>query len=750
MGKVENQDILQGDPADMVIITHSKFRTQAEDLATFRRKNNGLAVKVVEPQAIYTEYSAGQQDIVAIRDYLKDEYQKSELSGGSLRYVLLFGTTSFDPKDRVPNNTNFIPIYQAPSVAKSQTFCLDDFYGYFDSTGGSPLGGKNSLWLSIGRLPVRTAEEASGVVAKLKRYDGPESLGPWRSDITFIADDVDDTWEVEFVRESEKYAVIIDKTHPDLLINKIYADAYKQQSTGNTEKYPDVSKAIDRTMKDGSLFVNYQGHGGEKGWAQEAILTVPMINAWNNRFNMPVLFTATCEFSRFDDPTLQSAGELSLLNPNGGTAALMTTTRLVYVSGNSKINYDFWTNYGFPKPNEPVPTVGELYRKMKNRPGITSEDNKFALLGDPSMVMAFPEHKVVLDSINGKEFQVFSDTIKAFDVVKLKGHINTRQGAYFTGFNGKLWVKVFDKPQKRYTLDNDHNNAQTQFSDENSYIFKGTVTVMNGRFEVVFPVPKDISYVVDSARIALYAHNGVVDASGAYKVLLGGSLDKIQTDQQGPQVQLFMNDTTFKDGGIVQKDAVFLARVFDESGLNTTGAGIGRDMIAILDEGTEGEQQIILNDYFNYNLNSYTTGMVSYPIGNLSVGKHHITFKVWDIHNNSASAGISFRVLPEGDFEVTSYSAIPNPFKEEVEFRFTHNLSGENLKATLQIFDEAGRQVMTREYQINESQTEEQRLKWDGYDLNRRYCMPGFYIYRVMLVAEDGRRVSFDGKIIKN
>lgn len=747
---LSSSDILAGDPAEFLIISHPNFISAANDLAAFRAAQDGLAVKVVTPESIYKEFSAGQQDIVAIRDYIKAEYQKSIQNGKALKYVLLMGTTSYDPKNRVSGNTNFIPIYHFDSYFKSQSFCLDDFYGYLDSTEGNPAAGTSQMFVAVGRIPCRTLTEANAVVNKIKRYASADALGPWRTDLTFVCDDVDDSWEREFVQESEKYSVKIDNIYSDLRLNKIYADAYKQQSTGNTEKYPEVSNAIDRTMNTGSLFVNYQGHGGEKGWAQEAILTVPMINAWNNPSKMPVLFTATCEFSRFDDPLQQSGGELALLNPSGGAIALMTTTRLVFVSGNSAINNDFWTNYGFPKPNEPIPTLGSIYQRMKNRPGKTSEDNKFALLGDPSMKLAFPEHHIAIDSINGKAALGFADTLKAFEVATFKGHVQKRTGEKFSGFNGTLWVKVYDKPQTRYTLDNDNNNAKLPFSDQSSFIYKGQVTVTDGDFVIVFSIPKDIAYNVATGKMFLYAHNGITDASGAEKLLIGASLQNISPDDLGPQVKLYMNDTTFKNGGQVEADAVFLARVFDESGINATGSGIGRDMLAVLDPNTSAEQQIILNDYFTYDLNSYTRGMVNYDLKGLAPGKHTIKFKVWDIHNNSSEAQISFEVLDANAFKIEENLAAPNPFNENVAFVFVHNLAGSNLQAFTEIFESNGRRVAHFEQRIENATSRETRLKWDGNSESGTPVGPGLYIYKVKLIAEDGREVTFSGRIIKN
>jgi len=748
-GKIANADIIAGNPIQFLIISHPDFIEAAEKLATFRKLNDGYSTKVVTPQSIFNAYNCGMQDIVAIRDYIRDEYNKSKSKGTELGYVLLIGASSYDFKNRIVANTNKIPIYEDYSYYKTSTFCLDDFYGYLDSNMGRPAIDPNKLGLSIGRIPARTKVDANAMVEKLIRYYSPKSLGPWRSELTFVCDDVDNNWEKLFVAESEQYASAIAAVHPDLQVNKIYADAYKQVSNGNTEQYPEVTSAITKSINSGSLFLNYQGHGGEKGWAQEEILTVPTINGWKNTWNMPVLFTATCEFGRYDNPALVSGGELALLNPDGGAVALMTTTRLVYVSGNSQINSDFWTNYGFPKPNEPVPTIGDLFKRMKNRPTITSEDNKFALLGDPSMRLAFPVHSVVIDSINGKTEGSFVDTLKAFSIVRMKGHIHERLGSKFSTFNGQLWVKVLDKPTTKYTLDNDKVNAKLAFKDQTSTIYKGIVSVSNGDFSIVFSIPKDIAYNVGLGKILLYAHNGATDASGAKNLLIGSSELNYAPDFTGPLVKLFMNDTTFKFGAEVLSNAVFLAQIKDLSGINATGAGIGRDMVVVLDKGSAQEKSYILNEFFSYDLNSYTSGKVSFPMQGLAVGKHQLTFKIWDIHNNSAEGTLEFVVADENELNVTYQNVFPNPFTSEVTLLFEHNKAGHNLQADLEIYNNSGMVQYKHKFELNQATSRESRVQWDGRSSGGAPFPNGFYMYQIFLKADDGSQTIVRGKMIK-
>lgn len=752
LGLITGPDIIQSNPPEMLIISHRNFLDAAKRLADIRTKNQGYVTQVVDIEDIYKQFSTSQKDMVAIRDFVRCTYLKSLTAGKTLKYVLLMGAASYDMKDRVKGNTNFIPTYQYDAPNKGVTFCLDDFYGYLDSLAGDPARGKNQLWVSVGRIPCRTAGEAEGMVSKLERYDAPNSLGDWRTQLTYVTDDVDISWETVFTGESERYAQYIDTIHPYLSVNKLYADAFTQVSTGNTEKYPDVNNAINRTMQEGCLFMNYQGHGGPAGWAQEAMLDVPMIKAWNNRWKMPVMFTATCEFSLYDDPIEQSAGELALLNPNGGPIALMSTTRLVFVSGNMAINNDFWTNYGFPKPNEPIPTLGDVFKRLKNRQDVTSEDNKFALLGDPSMPLAFPKHKVVLDSINHKSASGFSDTLKAFGVVEIKGHVEERLKGKFSGFNGQLWVKVIDKPTLRQTLVNDQLGAPIPYEDQSSFIFKGTVSVVNGEFKIVFATPKDIAYQIEYGKILLYAHNGETDAAGGYRVKIGGSEQDVKPGTEGPEVQVYMNDTTFLSGSQVQSLADLLVKVKDEDGLNATGAGIGRDMLAILDKGTPDEKVFLLNEFFSYDLNSYRSGRIRMPLSDLAPGKHTITVKVWDIFNNSGE-GVTTFTVGKGNLEVTEHAAFPNPFSNEVGVWFRHNMPGSDMTAEVEITDLAGKRLHRFQKQIENTSSREVRLTWTGNgnpesNFHTAALPPGIYLYRVKLSTGDAS-TSFSGKMIK-
>ena len=709
--------------------------------------------KIITTQEIYDQYSGGEPDLGAIRAYLRFLHAHyKDVNGNSiLKYVTLVGAASYDFFDRLPGNTNYVPIYQSLGESKTSNFSLDDYIGYLTEGEGDPRLDQSKLNVIIGRIPARSENEILQFFEKRKNYLSTKSLGSWRSRITFVTDDVDDSWEKEFTYESEDYANYIAKNHPYLKVNRIYADAFVQKTNGNNEAYPDVNSAIKKSFEEGSLFINYQGHGGETGWGQEAFFDIPTINSLTNPYNLPVLFTATCEFSRFDNPALQSAGEKTLFRKNGGAVALMTTTRTVWVSGNSIINDAFWKNYGFPKPNEPIPTLGDLYGRMKNRPRLNSEDNKFALMGDPSMKLAFPEHVVDIDSINGIAFENFTDTLKAFAVLKVKGHITERLKGIMNDFNGILEVEIFDKPLQQFTLNNDNSGINIPFQSESSIIYKGKVTVVNGRYEFAFAIPKDISYKVGEGRCIFYAYNEITDASGFWKFNIGGSSPINFVDTMGPSVKAYMGDTLFIKGGSVQSETQFVGRVFDPNGLNATGSGIGRDMVLTLDPGTEDEQSFVVNEFFSYDANSYQQGTITFPLTDLKPGNHIAHIKVWDIFNNSGTAEVDFLVGPARELHISDSKAIPNPINsmENLRFSLNHNMANEDLTVNVSIFTVSGSKVYENETFIWSAPSkiilpENQEDWFRGFDLPS-----GLYIYQIHLVTQDGLSDRVTGKMIK-
>ncbi|HVG42025.1 MAG TPA: type IX secretion system sortase PorU, partial [Chitinophagaceae bacterium] len=340
LGKVVNQDLHVTAETDYFIITHPLFATQAARLADFHQQR-GLRTKVVTTEQIFNEFSAGIPDPTAVRDFIKIYYDKYRNTwAGSGKYVVLFGKTSFDYKSRINNNTAFMPCYETSnSLDPLATYTSDDFFGFLDDEEDINSNTATSyLDIGIGRIPAKTEEEASAFVDKVLAYHAVTSLGPWRNNIDFIADDEDNNLHLQ---DAETLISTTSATAPNFNIYKQYLDAFKQEGGSAGGRYPQANVAINNNIFNGTLIWNYSGHGGALRLAEEVVLDKGVVANWKNENRLPLFITATCDFAPFDNPTVQSLGEELIVRPKTGAIALMTTTRTVFAFSNRVMNDNY-------------------------------------------------------------------------------------------------------------------------------------------------------------------------------------------------------------------------------------------------------------------------------------------------------------------------------------------------------------------------------------------------------------------------
>ena len=740
--KIENQDLHGAGSFDYVIITHPNFITQAEKLAQFHRSHDHYTVLVTTPEVVYNEFSSGAQDITAIRDFMKMMYDKTG-SAITPKYLLLFGDASYDYKDRVQNNTNFVPSYESPeSMDPVDSYVTDDYYVLLNQDEGQDASG--TLDMGVGRFVVRTVAEAEGAVAKIEHYceNSDTVKNDWRNVISFVAEDWDNNLHLN---QTEELTSIIDQNYKDYNVDKIYLDAYQAISTPGGLRNPDVNDAINKRMAKGALIMNYTGHGGELGWAHERVLEIPDIKSWTNFDNMPAFMTATCEFSRIDDPSFVSAGEWVFLNPLGGGIALFTTTRATFAGSNRTLSINFYNNV-FNKINGQYPKMGDLILEAKNATGGSANSRKFILLGDPALQLAYPEESIATTSINNNIVSVIPDTLRALAEVTISGEIRNDAGNIMTGFNGTLFPTVFDKSSDVSTLSNT-GGAITQFKIRKNIIYKGKVDISEGKFTFTFIVPKDIAYKYGIGKISYYARSNGLDASGSEtNLIVGGYNNSAKTDDQGPEIKLYMNNTDFVYGGITDQNPNLFAVIVDTSGVNTVGNGIGHDLTAILDENSQEAK--ILNDYYVSDMNTFKSGLVVYPYTNLSDGPHTISFKAWDVYNNSSDATIEFVVASSADFALQHLMNFPNPFKDHTTFSFEYNQTSSNLEAEIKVYSLNGNLVKTIREQIYTDGYRSQQIEWDGTMDNGQKIASGMYVYALRLKLLNGPDVYQSSKMV--
>jgi len=754
-GSVANQNLHALRPAELLIIVNDALLAEANRLAAFRSANDKITVSVVTTSQVYNEFSSGIPDIAAVRNFVKMFYDR-DLSSGPMvnRYVLLFGNGTYDNRNLLGFGGNLIPTFQSLNSI-SQTLCLqtDDFFVILDNSEGLDAFGLPDL--GIGRLPVRTLGEARAVVDKIIRYDKRfEKFNPlvdniqnagvtsnyadWRNRMVIIADDEDINTHLN---DAEEIANIIENRAPVFNVQKIYLDAFQQVNLAGGQRYPEVNRAITEAINRGTLLINYIGHGGVNGLAQERIVTFEDIISWKNFYNLPVFLTATCEFSSFDnpDPAQNSAGVRIFLKPDGGASALVTSTRIAWSGFNQTFNRHF-SNLAFTRDsNGNFPRMGDLIRqaKVNSGPGIQPFIKNFVLLGDPSMKMAYPELNVVTLEM--------PDTISAFQNVTVSGHITDHLGNP-VNYTGVIFPTVFDKKPNHATLGQDPGSQVRRFTERTSVLFSGKASITNGHFSFSFVVPKDIAYNFGEGKISYYFDNGETDGHGYFtEFIVGGTYQDAVVDNQGPGINLFLNDLSFVSGNETSPDPVLIALLTDDNGINTTGR-LGRNIVGFLNENTSAP--LVLNGFFTYNVNDYKSGRVVYPFFNLPHGRHTLTLRAWDNHNNPSMATIEFFVTESAGLLVEELFNFPNPFGMSTTFSFRHNMPFTDLGMVLQIYDLSGRIVRSIEKTINTPGNQSPPLQWDGKDSEGRLLANGVYVYRVMLSTPQGTTTSSAQKLI--
>ncbi|MCF6171186.1 MAG: type IX secretion system sortase PorU [Bacteroidales bacterium] len=743
VAKIENQNLHSVKNVEYLVISHPDFLTEAKRLAEFHRAQDGMSYFVTTPEHIYNEYASGSQDVTAIRDFIKGLYDHSD-AGKEVKYVLLFGDASYDYKDRMSDNTNFVPCWESiESLNIVNSIASDDYFGYLDD--GEGISSTDKVDVGIGRFVVGTPEEAAMAVDKCIHYatNTDVVMEPWRNIITFLADDEDAN---RHLKDAEILSGFLTDNHPVYNIDKIYLDAYQQISTPSGQRAPLVNQAVFDRIEQGTMIFNYSGHGGEIGLGHERFLTISDINSWKNYDKLAVFITATCEFSRYDDPTRVSAGELVFLNDKGGGIALFSTSRATYASANLALNLAIFKNNMFDKIDGEYPRFGDIVRNSKTLGG--SNDKKFLLLGDPALRMAYTEHTAKTVKINSNIIVEDSpDTLRALSMVRIEGVVTDDKGDILSDFNGTLFPRVLDKAAQIRTLKTDPGSIVTDFYLYKNLLFNGKTSIDNGSFEFEFMMPKDIAYKYGFGRISYYLKDEVTDGNGYYQnFIIGGVDDNAQEDNAGPEITMFMNDTTFLPGGRTDENPLLLAYIEDESGINTTGNGIGHDITAVIDE--DQNLSFNLNTYYESEKNSFNKGTVNYPFKDLEDGEHVLSLKVWDVYNNSSIAYLNFLVTHTEDLVIENLMNYPNPFMSETSFVFDHNQSGQELDVSIQVFNSAGMLVRTLESRITSESYKSPPIKWDARTDGGSVIGNGFYVYRLIVRRQDGSTAEARSKLV--
>ena len=745
LGSMPNQNLAGINVPDYLIISAPNYLTAAKKLQNYHATANGLKTELVNVNEIFNEFSGGQPTAIGIRNFVKYLLNKAATNKvAAPRYLLLFGIANFNSKKY--NSASQIPVFEsAGSTGVLTSYPSDDFYGILeDDDDINNFMEIKKLSIATGRLPVRNSAEADTIVEKLINYQKNLNGGAWKNKITWVADDGDSNLHLE---DAEAISAHLQQKNPRWNQKKIYLDLYAatKNIAGNT--YPLVNSEITQMVNEGTLILNYTGHGNFARLAEEAVISQTDVLQWNNASKLPLMITASCDFAPYDQPQLSPFGFDALMKNSKGVIGLVAASRLVFAYSNKQINDHFIQQLLVPDSLGRFLTIGEALQKAKMQAWSADEDRmnafKFSLLGDPALRLSLPKYDIGITSLNQKPFTE-KDTLLAGNKYTLKGVVKNK-AVLQSNFNGLLDFVLYDAITSKKTLANAGTSKITAVAMQENILFKGKATVTKGNFTVDFLLPKEVS-LQKNLKIQMTAYNELDDAMGVYDSLIamdaGGVL---MNDNKGPDVKIFLNDSNFVAGGWAAARSNLILYLTDSAGIQTSGNALGHDMVLVIDEDVKNT--IVLNNYFLSDLDTYQKGNLIYALPLLAEGTHSIMIKVWDLLGNSTTKTLNF-VVPAT--EILSFKNLynyPNPFQNFTQFSFEHNKVGVSLEINLSLYDSMGNLLFTKPlsgtYKANRVVA-----NWDGAGIGSAQVQAGIYYYRLSI--NDGTLTRFlTSKLVK-
>ncbi|MCH5168453.1 MAG: type IX secretion system sortase PorU [Prevotellaceae bacterium] len=760
VGNIENQNLHSLDSLDMVIIipASGKLLSEAQRLADAHALYDGLRVGIVRADQVYNEFSSGTPDPTAFRLFMKMLYDKAASSDVAPRYLLLMGDCAWDNRMlsgtwRNSNPDDYLLCYESEnSFSDTKSYIMEDYFGLLDDGEGVNLLREKSD-IGIGRFPVTTAAAAKIMVDKCISFMSNKNAGPWKNLVYFLGDDGD---ENEHMRYANNVAESIISKNPEMEVHKIMWDAYTRVSSTNSNTYPEVTKQIKKQMADGALVMDYTGHAAAYGFSHEYVLLREDFEN-NKSTKLPLWITCACDVMPFDSNT-SNIGESAVLNPNGGALAFYGTTRTVYATQNYTMNryftqYLFATNTTNGKKERN--RIGDAIRLAKNsiisdglEAGYLENKLHYALLGDPALTMGAPLQRIVVDSINGKRVDGSSIPLRAGERVKLYGHVEQSDGSILTTFNGVVHTRLFDNKETVICRNNAGASVPFTFTDRNALLYESQDSVRAGMFNEEFIIPIDINFSNEAGRLVFYAlsDDGSMEANGYNEdIPLGGMVESTDYDTEGPQIYAYLNNEDFQNGGTVNATPFFVAQLTDASGINASGNGIGHDLILCID-GKSG-LTFNINENYTHEFGDFTRGTVAYSIPQLENGPHSLTFRAWDVLNNTSETSLDFVVDDGLSTNILRLTASQNPAVNSTNFILSYDLPGSDCDFVFEVFDFSGRRIWMHE-ETASNNNGIHSVTWNLTNGAGAKVGTGIYLYRAKVRCGESNWTTKTQKIV--
>lgn len=748
-GNVANQNLHALSTPDMVIFSPSLWLDQAERIADMHRTGDSMEVVVINQDQVFEEFASGCRDVNAFRKMLKMLYDRGQSGNGrQLKYCLFFGRGSYDNRGISPtiakNIDSLMPLWQSDQgMTDIDSFTTDDIFSFLRDGAGANMA-TDYLCIAVGRMPVSSSSMAKAAVDKLIKYNNDMPSGTWRNRALLLADDVDAGIHAIQMESLEKN-INDSNGGSDSQLSKIYLESY--DLIGG--QYPEAHDDMLKTLSDGVAWWVFIGHGNPTELTHERLLTLNDIeNMYLRRY--PIFYGATCDFLRWDgDDT--SAGELLWLHDDGGCIAQISANRPVYISDNGYLTNALGKFIFARDKNGDRYTLGEIYRNTKNNSRVntsgmmTADANKlrYILMGDPAMKVVSPQRQIAIDRINGiaPDDEVEQAILMARQNAIIEGRVLDAEGNTDSSFDGIISSTLYDAEYSS-TIEGDGTRPYPiTFENHGLRLYAGNDSVSHGEFKVKIAMPSDIANNFRPATLSLVAKNqsgNMVDyyAGAVERRLYVYGKDETTTDTIAPIIKaMYLNHPNFSNGDFVNADPMLIAEVSDNTGINMSLSGIGRQMIATLDEKTTYSDVV---DYYTPSASTSGSGTIAYPLSGLSEGLHTLRLRVWDTADNAASQTIEFYVSPEQAPVLYDVYTDVNPAINDVNFYLSHDRPDATIQVTVTVFNMLGSEVWSSTSTGRSEMYLSAPLNWDLQNNAGQRVGRGIYLYRATVV-ENGQ-----------
>ncbi len=647
---VENQNLHAMQVPDILIITTGAYVEQANRLADLHRAVDGIDVAVVTQDQVFNEFSSGTRDAMAYRLLCKMLYDRDN---SKFKNLLLFGTGSFDNRELMGEHPNDLLTYQSDnSHVDDQSFTSDDFFGFMDDSSGTNIA-NDKLRIGVGRITCADVDEARSDVDKIVEYYATPDYGVWRNNALVMSDAPD---KGLYMFQGQGYKNQIDNDlNTGMHVNSVHNSMYPRSTTQPTfaidrKAATEAKHMINYYLTDGTYFATYVGHAGAVSFTKVNKMWTTGDVARSPYPHYPIFSTACCDVAHYDNDT-RGIAELMFHKRDGGAIAMLTSSRMVFATGNDLLN-QYFINAMFSYDSKGVmPTLGEAYKESKL--GFTTSDvNKmsFFLLGDPAMKVNYPISRFNITSVNGTDVTGTSKAqLSPLCKFEIRAQVVDAEGNIDTGFNGDATVTLYDMEDYFTTLTfkvDDEPTERAIYRDRPK-LAEINGRVVNGMFTGMMIVPQSPMANGDDVQIRVFAHKDNSDymVNGFTKQVTMLPYDQTAAidDSEAPVItSMFLNDeTSFADGAVIGPNAMLYISASDNEGISLQVNSAAYTMKLLLDGGKQSYEDVTCYAAVD---DGGRVVNIEFPLSSLSEGQHTLTYMVYDMLGNCASRTITFMV----------------------------------------------------------------------------------------------------------